>query len=98
MREWFVRNIKGDRTVWAIIGMFTLCSFLAIYSASTNLVYVIGKGTSFGYLLRHSVYITLGFFTLYTIPFLPSDLEIRLNSLGADAHFCDHPRYYHRGG
>jgi len=82
MREWFVRNIKGDRTVWAIIGMFTLCSFLAIYSASTNLVYVIGKGTSFGYLLRHSVYITLGFFTLYIVHKIPYRFFRPISKLG----------------
>lgn len=54
-------NIKGDKTIWAIIAVLAIFSFLPVYSASTNLVYGVGKGTTFGYLIKHAVLLGLGF-------------------------------------
>lgn len=54
-------NIKGDKTIWAIIAVLAIFSFLPVYSASTNLVYGIGKGTTLGYLVKHAVLLALGF-------------------------------------
>jgi len=68
----FVQNIKGDKTVWAIIAVLALFSFLPVYSASTNLVYVAGKGTTIGYLLKHAILLLLGFvivFATHKIPY-----------------------------
>ena len=44
-----ISKIRGDKTIWAIVFLLSLISFLPVYSASTNLVYVIGKGTTIGY-------------------------------------------------
>jgi len=54
-------NIKGDKTIWAIIAILAIFSFLPVYSASTNLVYGVGKGTTFGYLIKHAILFVLGF-------------------------------------
>ena len=43
----------GDRVLWVLLGLIALFSFLPIYSSSSNLVHVIGNGTSSGYLLKH---------------------------------------------
>ena len=67
MREWIASHIKGDKTLWALILVFTLFSFLAVYSTSTNLVYVVGKGTPFGYLIKHLVFVGVGYLTLYIV-------------------------------
>jgi len=67
----FFRNIKGDRTIWAIIGALALFSFLPVYSASTNLVYVAGKGTTLGYLLKHALLLVLGFGIVYATHKIP---------------------------
>jgi len=67
-----LQNIKGDRTVWAIIAVLAIFSFLPVYSASTNLVYVAGKGTTIGYLLKHAILLLLGFvivFATHKIPY-----------------------------
>ncbi len=68
----FLQNIKGDKTVWAIIAVLAIFSFLPVYSASTNLVYVAGKGTTIGYLLKHAILLLLGFvivFATHKIPY-----------------------------
>ncbi len=65
------KNIKGDRTIWAIATLLAVFSFLPVYSASTNLVYVIGNGTTIGHLLKHGMLLILGFAIIYTIHKIP---------------------------
>ncbi|MFQ3305250.1 MAG: cell division protein FtsW, partial [Polaribacter sp.] len=38
------QHIKGDKTIWAIVAALAIFSFMPVYSASTNLVYVVGSG------------------------------------------------------
>ena len=66
-----ISNIKGDKTVWAITAVLAIFSFLPVYSASTNLVYVAGKGTTLGYLVKHAILILLGFIIVYTVHRIP---------------------------
>lgn len=82
MKGWLARNIKGDKATWAIILIFTLFSFLAVYSASTNLVYVIGKGTTFGHFLRHGVIIAIGFVIIYVVHKIPYRFSRPISKLG----------------
>ncbi len=61
----FSDKIKGDKTIWVIIAILAIFSFLPVYSASTNLVYGAAKGTSLGYLIKHAVLLILGFGIVY---------------------------------
>ena len=65
------KNIKGDKAIWAVVALLALFSFLPVYSASTNLVYVVGNGTTVGYLLKHGMLLVLGFAILYTVHKIP---------------------------
>ncbi|MGI9532747.1 FtsW/RodA/SpoVE family cell cycle protein [Lutimonas sp.] len=67
----FFENIRGDKTIWAIIAALAIFSFLPVYSASTNLVYVAGKGSTFGYLMKHAILLLLGFAIVYTTHRIP---------------------------
>lgn len=66
-----LEKIRGDKTIWAIIGVLAIFSFLPVYSASTNLVYVAGKGTTLGYLLKHAILLVLGFVIVYATHKVP---------------------------
>ncbi len=66
-----LQNIKGDKTIWAIIAVLAIFSFLPVYSASTNLVGVVGKGTTLGYLLKHAMLVLLGFVIIYATHKIP---------------------------
>ncbi len=70
MQEIF-KNIKGDKAIWAVVALLALFSFLPVYSASTNLVYVVGSGTTFGYLLKHGFLLLLGLGIIYAIHQIP---------------------------
>lgn len=67
MLGWLLKYIKGDRALWALIAFFTFISFLAVYSTSTNLVYVVGRGTTIGYLIKHFILVGIGGTILYVV-------------------------------
>ena len=66
-----LKNIKGDRTIWAIVALLAIFSFLPVYSASTNLVYVVENGTTTGHLLKHAMLLILGFVIIYATHKIP---------------------------
>ncbi len=66
------QNIKGDKAIWAVVALLGLFSFLPVYSASSNLVYVVGSGTTFGYLVKHALLLALGFGIIYGIHSIPT--------------------------
>lgn len=65
------RHIKGDKTIWAVIALLALFSFLPIYSASSNLAYLYGDGSTFKFLLKHLAHLLLGFAILYGVHKIP---------------------------
>ena len=65
------QHIKGDRTIWAIFAALAIFSFMPVYSASTNLVYGVGVGSTFGYLVKHMVLLIMGFAVLYGVHKIP---------------------------
>lgn len=66
-----LKNVKGDKAIWAVVALLGLFSFLPVYSASTNLVYVVGRGSTMEYLLRHAFLLFLGFVIMYAVHKVP---------------------------
>jgi len=66
------QNIKGDKAIWAVVALLALFSFLPVYSASSNLVYVVGNGTTTGHLIKHAMLLILGFGIIYGIHRIPT--------------------------
>lgn len=67
-----VKNIKGDRAIWAVVALLALFSFLPVYSASSNLVYVVGNGTTMGHLVKHGMLLLMGFGIIFTVHRIPT--------------------------
>jgi cell division protein FtsW len=65
------QHMKGDKTIWAIVAALAIFSFMPVYSASTNLVYVVGSGSTFGYLVKHMVLLIMGFAIIYGVHKIP---------------------------
>ncbi len=59
--------IKGDLFIWALVALLALFSFMPVYSASTNLVYVAGNGTTTGILIKHAVLLLMGFGIMFFV-------------------------------
>ena len=70
----FFDKIKGDKAIWAIVALLALFSFLPVYSASSNLVYVVGNGTgtTISFLFKHALLLALGFGIIYGVHRIPT--------------------------
>lgn len=66
-------SLKGDKTIWAVVALLALFSFIPVYTASTNLAYLKGgNGNTFYYLAKHFMHISIGFclmFLAHKIPY-----------------------------
>jgi len=51
---------KGDKVLWYIIIAISIFSFFPVYSASTNLQYIVGEGTTIFHLGKHAGFILFG--------------------------------------
>ncbi|WP_298541477.1 FtsW/RodA/SpoVE family cell cycle protein [uncultured Aquimarina sp.] len=66
-----LKNIKGDKVIWAIVALLALFSFLPVYSASSNLAYLYGDGNTFVFLVKHFAHLLLGFGIMYWVHKIP---------------------------
>jgi cell division protein FtsW len=66
-----LKHIKGDKTIWSIVAVLAIFSFMPVYSASTNLVYVVGSGSTVGYLIKHMILLIMGFVIIYGVHKIP---------------------------
>ena len=66
-----VRLLKGDKVLWGILVLLAIFSFLPVFSASSNLAYVVGTGTPWGYLMKHFVILVIGFVLMYAVHKIP---------------------------
>ncbi len=66
-----LKNIEGDRAIWAIVTVLAILSFLPVYSASTNLVYVVNNGTTTFHLFKHAFLLACGFLIIYAVHKIP---------------------------
>tara|TARA_B110000238_G_scaffold189828_1_gene222358 strand:- start:2680 stop:3864 length:1185 start_codon:yes stop_codon:yes gene_type:complete len=65
------QHIKGDKAIWAIVTVLAIFSFMPVFSASTNLVYVVGSGSTFGHLAKHIALLIIGFGIIYGVHKIP---------------------------
>jgi len=63
--------LQGDKGVWGIIMLLSIFSFMPVYSASSNLAYLYGDGSTTPYLLKHLAHLILGFGILYGVHKIP---------------------------
>ena len=64
-------NLKGDRLIWAIAALLAILSFLPVYSASSNLAYRGGNGSTFTFFIKHFMHLFLGFAIMYGVHKIP---------------------------
>ncbi|MFC5193712.1 MULTISPECIES: FtsW/RodA/SpoVE family cell cycle protein [Bizionia] len=66
-----IKNIKGDKYLWAIVALLAIFSFLPVYSAASNLAYNgAGKGT-FSIFFGHIMHLVLGFLIVFIVHKMP---------------------------
>lgn len=54
--EW----LKGDKVLWMVIIVISVFSIFPVYSASSNLEYIVNNGTTTGHVIKHMFFVVLG--------------------------------------
>ena len=62
--EGFNKLFLGDKYLWAFIGVLALFSFLPVYSASSNLEYIVGNGSTTSHIIKHVFFLIIGIFII----------------------------------
>lgn len=60
-----LKKTKGDKVIWALVGLLVLVSLLVVYSATGSLAYKMYKGNTEVYLFKQIVFIAIGFCVIY---------------------------------
>ncbi len=74
MNEQYSENkfeyLKGDKVLWIVIILISVFSIFPVYSASSNLEYIVNNGTTTGHLMKHMFFVILGFVLMRSIGFV----------------------------
>ena len=65
------RLIQGDLVLWGILSLLAIFSFFPVFSASSNLSYVVGNGTPWQHLFKHMFILVMGFVIMIGIHRIP---------------------------
>jgi cell division protein FtsW len=65
-------RLMGDKTIWAMVALLAIFSFLPVYSASSNLAYLGGQdGNTFVYLIKHFFHLAFGLLIMFAVHKIP---------------------------
>jgi len=57
-------RLRGDRVIWGLVAILSMCSLLVVYSSTGSLAYRYAKSTEF-YLFKQSAFIAVGLCIIY---------------------------------
>ena len=76
-----IKNIKGDKVIWAVVILLSVYSILAVYSSTGTLAYRFKQGNTEYYLLKHLGILGLGFVLMYIAHRIPYHIYGRLSKM-----------------
>lgn len=75
-------KLKGDKTIWLIVGILTVLSLMVVYSSTGTLAYKARGGNTEYYLIKHAALALAGLVMMYFVHHLPSRYFSRMSQLG----------------
>lgn len=66
-----VKNIRGDKVIWAVVILLSVFSVLAVYSSTGTLAYRFKQGNTEYYLIKHLSILGLGLVLMYLAHLIP---------------------------
>jgi len=63
----FIKTIKGDKVIWAVVILLSIFSIIAVYSSTGTLAYKFRAGNTEYYLFKHFGILILGFLLMYLV-------------------------------
>lgn len=62
--------LKGDKVLWMVIILISVFSIFPVYSASSNLQYIVNNGTTTSHLMKHMFFVLLGLGIMRSVGFV----------------------------
>ncbi len=75
--EW----LKGDKVLWSVIILISFFSVFPVYSASSNLEYIVNNGTTTSHLVKHTFFVFLGLAIMRGVGFVRYEHIGKLSSI-----------------
>lgn len=60
-----LRNIRGDKVIWAVVILLSIFSLLAVYSSTGTLAYKYQSGNTEYYMMKHLIILLFGLLIMY---------------------------------
>ena len=77
-----ILKLRGDRTIWLIVGILTLLSMMVVYSATGTLAYKARGGNTEYFLLKHGALALFGLYVMYLAHRIPHRYFSRMAQVG----------------
>ena len=76
-----LETLKGDKVLWIVIILISAFSVFPVYSASSNLEYIVNTGTTTGHVVKHMFFVVLGLVLMRSIGFVRYEHIGKLSTL-----------------
>ena len=73
--------LKGDKVLWSVILLISFFSVFPVYSASSNLEYIVNSGTTTSHLIKHTFFVVLGLAIMRGVGFVKYEHIGKLSSI-----------------
>lgn len=73
--------LKGDKVLWSVILLISFFSVFPVYSASSNLEYIVNNGTTTSHLIKHMFFVLLGLAIMRGVGFFKYEHIGKLSSI-----------------
>lgn len=76
-----IELLKGDKVLWSVILLISFFSVFPVYSASSNLEYIVNNGTTTSHLIKHMFFVFLGLAIMRSVGFFKYEHIGKLSSI-----------------
>jgi cell division protein FtsW len=73
--------LKGDKVLWIVVLLISFCSVFPVYSASSNLEYIVNNGTTTSHLMKHMLFVFVGLAIMRGMGFIKYEYIGKLSSI-----------------
>ena len=73
--------LKGDKVLWMAIIVISAFSVFPVYSASSNLEYIVNNGTTTGHVLKHVGFVIVGLLLMRGLLFFRLEVIGKLSAI-----------------
>lgn len=73
--------LKGDKVLWSVILLISFFSVFPVYSASSNLEYIVNNGTTTYHLIKHLFFVVLGLVIMRSVGLIKYEYIGKLSAI-----------------